>query len=314
MKHQGGKPEERAVETDHFPAEPHAERAADSRRYRYHHEGELEIVPADRGRCVAERLELGDLLALKTHQSRKCGAGHEGGNAQEDDGKRDRGRAQVTNLVVDHPGGRVIRAVIGGKTAVRCQDAVEIGLHGADVTAGRHIHDHVVERTFQAQCDGQFTRVHPENPVAAIVGHEAARRQFVDVLGRQRNADDPQPFAGAVYRRVDGVAGQKAMGLGECAADHDLAPAAGHGETSRAQVEQIEMRGMIVGDGNDDAFRRLRHSRQIEYRAALDAGFGHRHIRDAGEPCAYRVRRALEVAEDIGQAMDPVISVLRRFK
>ena len=38
--------------------------------------------------------------------------------------------------------------------------------------------------------------VHPEDAEAAVVGHELARADRVDVLGRERDADDAQRAAG----------------------------------------------------------------------------------------------------------------------
>ncbi len=120
------KAEEDRVEIHEPLAHEPAADAADDRAEHDDHERELQIVPADGRRRIAERLQLGDLLALQTDEPRQHRVDHEGGDAQEDDGIGDGERMQHAQLVVEARGGRMIPARVGADGPVVAQQAVDL--------------------------------------------------------------------------------------------------------------------------------------------------------------------------------------------
>ena len=208
----------------------------------------------------------------------------------------------------------MLAAVVGHQGAVGGQQPVQVLLHGPGPGPGRQGQDDAVEGPAQVVGLGQGPLAHPEGAVAAVVGHGLAGPRLVDVLGRHAHADDAKLCSRPVDRRLQGVAGHEAVGLGEGLADHDLARAVGFGQAALAQVQPVDLRLPAVGQGQDQAVGRFAQPRQVQGQGAPDARLQGGHAVDLPQAGLHGVRGALQIAEDVGQAVGGVVVVPGRLQ
>ena len=104
------------------------------------------------------------------------------------------------------------RARDRAEPAVRLQEAIEAGDHLLGRRARRERERDVVEAALHVEGGGERCAVHPEHAEALVVRHQLARPDAVDVLGRQRDADDREPAQPAVDDRADAIAGARGRG------------------------------------------------------------------------------------------------------
>ena len=129
--------------------------------------------------------------------------------------------------------------------------------------AGRQREHDVVEAALHVERRGQRPPLHPEDAEAPVVGDELARADAVDVLRRQRHADDGQRAQPAVDDRADPVAEVRAGGRAtkpSLASTSSGAP----GSIQRPRRRKRSLtRGRRVGGDRDQAAR----GRLVEIRA-----------------------------------------------
>ena len=181
--------------------------AADDRAERADDERELQVVQADLPRRIAERLQLGDLLALEPDEPRQHRIHHEGGDAEEHDRIGDRQRVQHAQFVVEALGGRLVLAGVGPAGAVGREQAVHFRDDRRGIGAGREIDADVVERAVEIVGHGDGAVVHPDHAEAFVVRQGLAGARLEDELRREADAADFQGLAAAVDHGDEGVAG-----------------------------------------------------------------------------------------------------------
>ena len=314
MKNQRRKAEEAVVNNDDISAHVSADGTADEHGENDDEEREFQVMHADLARRITERLELRDLLALEPHEAREHRAAHKSRDAQEDRGKRDRQRAENADLVIQPLARGVIDAVVGDEAAVRREHAVERGHDRRVRRAGCDIHEHAVERAVELERVREFALVHPEDTEAPVVRQRVAGPRLEDVLRRKRDADDLQRLPRAVDERGDFITRLETVRVRESLADHDFIAAAEFGEPAAADEKGVQLLRAVVGDGDDRAVRGLREAGQIERHFSRDPRLDRRDARQSGEPRAQSIRRAFQIAENIGEAVIRVVGVARRFE
>ncbi|MFM1942994.1 MAG: hypothetical protein RI897_1976 [Verrucomicrobiota bacterium] len=126
-----GEAEEAVVEVDELVAEEDTADGSEDRAGGDHGEGELEVMADDVAVRVAEGLEDGDLFALEGEEAGEHGIGHEGGDAEEDDGEADGESGEDLDFVGDADMGGVVFTSVGATSAVGGEELVEFGDDGA---------------------------------------------------------------------------------------------------------------------------------------------------------------------------------------
>ena len=206
---QHGKAEELVVEPDDQRPEPRAgrrcpittpDRADDQRP--------LQVVPADRRVAVAERLERGNLRPLQRQRARERDVQDERGDQQKDRaaaGSRSSGAAPARSRPSSARAAARAESRPARRTARACRSSRAIASSAA--TPGRQRQHDVVEAALHVEGRSQRLPIHPEDAEPLVVRHELAGTDAVDVLGRQRHADDREAAQPAVDHRRHLIAG-----------------------------------------------------------------------------------------------------------
>jgi hypothetical protein len=231
----------------------------------------------------------------------------EGGDHQEDH-RQDRAHGlHLAHLVGHEPGRHLEPAGDGAQTAVALEQPVDVGDDRLGRSARSQRERDVVETALHVEGRGEGAASHPEDAESAIVGQQVTRRDGVDVLRRQGDADDHELPLSAVDDRPDRVAGLESMGRGEGLDHQDLVWARGLDIAPPEQVDVVEDRAPALGNRQQQPARRLDHARHVQrhldHHPRLDLG----HPRNRLEPRHRRQRRALERSEDVGQAIAVVV-------
>ena len=303
--------EKAVVDLHDIAAHIHTHAGADHDAEDHDDEGELDVMAADLPRRVAEGLELRDLLALEPDEPREHGARHECGDAEKHRRERDGEAVQDVEFVVEPQRGGVVLAAIGDEPAVGREQAVELRHHRRSACAGREIDEDVVECAIEFKGGREFPLVHPEDAETPVVRQRLARARLEDELRREHDAHDLQRLPRAVDERGDLVARLEGVRFREGFADDDFTAAAGLGQASAAEEELVELLRAVVGEREDHAVRGLGEPRQIERHLPRHARLDGGHTGDFREARAHGVRRALHVAEDIGETVTLVVGVAR---
>src|SRR5205814_6657276 len=114
---------------------------------------------------------------------------------------------------------------------------------------------------------------------------------------------DQQAPPTPVEYRPDRIAGLEVVRGREYLADDHLARVAAVDPAALAQMEVVERRMGVLGDGDEAAGRRLRESRHVERDVEDDARLHGGDSRDALDLPGHRKWRADEVRERVGEAV-----------
>ncbi len=153
--------------------------------------------------------------------------------------------------------------------AIALQDRVHRFDDGRFVRARHQLNDDIRERAFEVIGGGERGLWHPHDAEAPLVRHQVPWPDGVDELGRQCDAADAYRPHGAVDEHVDPLARPHRMRLGEALADNGLGCRAGLGHAPLAQVEPVQHRRMMVGQGDQHHGCRLRHRPRCRASAIL---------------------------------------------
>src|SRR5262249_44924282 len=165
---------------------------------------------------------------------------------------------------VDLLGREVVLAVIGNQSAIRRQDAVDLGHYGTAVSTGCGLRDYVIECAVQSERLGKCALVHPEDAEATAIWKALARAGFENILRRQPNTGDVQPLTRAMNCRVDSITRIEAVGRGECLSDNHFVVATGFGKPTGSQENEIKLLGTVLRDRKDHSVSRFFQPRQVE--------------------------------------------------
>ena len=116
-------------------------------------------------------------------------------------------RSNCVEFVGDELVRDLFRPAVGAGTAVGIEQLVEPRITSGFRGAGYQAQRDVVEGALHVEDRRQFGRAHPEDAEAPVVGHQFARSDGVNVLGRKSDADDLERLQSAVEDRFDFVAG-----------------------------------------------------------------------------------------------------------
>ena len=305
------KAEERVVDPDEQVAHRRPEDHAEEDTGHADCERELEIVPADRAVAVTQRLERGDLRPLQRQRARQRDVQDEGGDGHEDQRQHEAERLELRHLVGHHPVRDLQRARDRATPAVRFEDPVEArdDVFGGCARSQRE-HD-VVEAALHVKRGGQRLLVHPEDAVAPVVGHHFAWPDAVDVLGRERDADNRQVAEASVEDRRHVIAQLQLVGDHEAFAGEHLVGTSALDPSASPQEQIVDERPTIGRDRHEHACRRLIEVREVQRDAGDDARFDGRHVRDRRDLRGDAQRRPLERAEDVPESLPLVVHVAR---
>ena len=144
---------------------------------------------------------------------------------QEDEREDEAEGLELRQLVVERPGRELQRSRMAPRPPYGSSSRSSPAIDVVRRRAARQRQRHVVEAALHVEGARQRPALHPEDAEAAVVGHELARPDAVDVLRRQRDADDGQRAPPAVDDRRDAVAGTEAVRLDEdLAGQHFVGP------------------------------------------------------------------------------------------
>ena len=169
---------------EHFVVQPHQQRAQPFPEGQPqqpatggHRRDQLEVVQGDDAVGIAERLERGDLLALRRHQPRRDHVQQEGGHREEDRGQHRAQHLLLADLVVQHRVRHLVVAAVRRQSA-EARELAAHGIHGRRVRhAGRELDRHAVERALHVQRRGELVGVEPEHAEGAHIGHPPTCRR-----------------------------------------------------------------------------------------------------------------------------------------
>ena len=235
-------------------------------------------------------------------------------DAEEDDGQRPGRPLELRDLLVDQLARRLIGAAHGAEPAVGLQDGVDaidrLPLVGADGELDRD----VVEAADESRGLGQRVAVHPGDAEVPRIGQAGPRVGRPHELGRDRDADDPEPREPPVDDGRQRRAGRETPGSrrrsrsGRSRRSSPARPAC----PTRIRVwlscassgQRTETKWATTGSALPSTTRR---------KSPDDAPLDGRDPGQLPQPIEHRARRALEVGEDVREARVGVERVARRL-
>ena len=204
-----------------------------------------------------------------------------------------------------------VAATDGVQAAVALEQLIDAVDHLRLVGARAQAQGDVVEGAVHVEGRAHRVAAHPQHAETAVVGEDVGAADLVDVLRRQGDADHAQGLPAAVHDGAEGVADVEVVGGGEgLAGDHLVAPA-WLDPAAAPQVQVVEDRHPPFGDRLQAAGGRLGQAGHVEGDVEDDARLHRGDAGDARQPRRQRVRSALEVHEDVGEA---VVGVVRRLR
>ena len=309
-----GETEKEVIHGHDFVAEEEAADGSEGGAGGDDEQGEFQVVETYDGVGVAEGLEHGDLFALQGDKAGQHGVGHEGGDAEENEGEAEREAAQDVDLVGDAAVARVAFAVVGTEAAPGFEQAVEVGDKRGGACAGAKQDGELVECAVEIEGLGEGFFAQPENAEGAGVGQRGAGRGLEDVVRGEHDADDAEGGEAAVEEKVNRIAGFDTTGFGEGFADEDLV-GGGEGEgAAGAEHGAVEERVAAVGQGVDEAGGGFEQTGDVEGDADAQGGFDGG---DAGQGCdlgGEGGRGAFEGGEEIAEALIAVVGIAGVFQ
>ena len=279
-----GKVEEFVVELDHGAPKPDAHRGARERPGQHSGHGKSQVVLAHLEVAVPERLEHGDLGALRGDQPAQHDVEQKRRHGQEDRRNRRPHRPQLVQFALDDQMRRLVFTPVRAAAAVRRQQPVDVVEDVVDVGARRQGKGRFVEGAFHVVGRPQRVPAHPDDAVPLVIRVQRARGNGVDVLGRDRGADDRQVASAAVDDRPDRVARTQGVGAGEVSTGDDFVPPARRDVPAALQVEVAQHRPSALWNRDEPSRSRHVEARHVERRRQRDAGC--RPQRRRGRPAA----------------------------
>ena len=297
------KAEHVGVQAHQAVGHPVAQREAQQVAAAHHRRHQLEVVHGDGPVRVAQRLQRGDLFALRGDQPGRHHVQQKGRHRQEDRRQHRADHLLLADLVVQHRVGDLLGAAMRRLAAVRRQLARHFLGHVARRGLRRELERGAVPGAAHVHGGGQFLLVDPEHAERTQVRH--APEAGEDVLGRQGASGDPQQALLAVHQRRDRGAIGQPVGLREPLGHHRLEFAAGAAARGRkapgAQGHAVEAAAMAQVDADEMPDDRIRAARHGDARAGLHRGLHHDHAIDPGQPAGGGVGGALDLREDVGE-------------
>jgi hypothetical protein len=306
-----GEPEKLVVKLDDHLAEPGARDNPDHHAHQRDAQCPFQVVPPDLTVAVAERLERRELRPLQRQGAGQRDVEDEGGHAQEDQRQDEAERLELRQLVLERPMGQLQRPRNGAASAVGLEQPIEAGEHLVQRGPRFDGQDDVVESALHVECAGERAALHPDHAEAALVRDELARANAVDVLGRQRDADDRQPPQPAIDDGTDRAAEDEPVRRYEPFAREDFVRAVRIDPSALQQHDVVHARSSIGGDRDEQARRRLGDTRDVERHGRRHPGLVGRHARNGGKARRERERRPRRRRKDVGKTLPLVVRPLR---
>ncbi len=196
------------------------------------------------------------------------------------------------------------------QAAVRLEDSVQPGDRFVGRLPRRQRKRHIVEAALHVERCSQRALFHPEDAESFLVGHELARADAVDVFGRERDADDPQPPQAPVDDGRDLIPWLKTVRVYETfTGEHFIGPSR-LDPAPPPEVQVVDFRSPPGRNRDQPAGCRFVDLRQVERDVRDDARL---HGADAGNRrnlVGHSERRALERREHIPESLALVVRAL----
>ena len=166
--------------------------------------------------CVAERLQGGDLFALRVDRPAHDDVQQEGRDADEDGGKYFRTGLELLEFLVQQPVGYLVLAAVGAESAVALHDPDPRRAGRRSTSAsGWRVRTHAVERPVHVVGLAEGLAAHPENAVVLEIRAHRLRLHQQHELRREGDAGDRQPLPFAVDDRRKGIAEVRSRAPGQ---------------------------------------------------------------------------------------------------
>jgi hypothetical protein len=202
----------------------------------------------------------------------------------------------------------MMRAAVGAKPAVRDEQSIQLGDHGALRGSRLEGDGHLVEGALHVEGLGQFLVIHPHHRERAVVGQRGPRRRLKHKLRREHDPRDAQRHLPSIEDRRKLIARTQPVNLRKRLADEDLSPRLRLEHSPTPQVQPVQQGLTPLGHRGEPRHHRLRQSREVDRHHATH-GRLHRHdpgnLRDAARDI---VGGALHTREDIGETVLLVVA------
>ena len=169
-----------------------------------------------------------------------------------------------------------------------------------------------VEAAFHVEGGREPASVHPEDAESRVIGDELPRPDAVDILGRQRDADDEQLAAPAVDDRPDAIAGTERARERECLAHEHFVGLAQRGKPATPEEHVVEHRLVRNRDADQASGRRLGETGHIERDIHDHARLHACDARNLFDARHQGERRPNQRSEHLGKAVAVVVGLLRQ--
>ena len=172
------------IDLGDLAAQPDTQRDADEYADNGDQRDELHVVPSNGPGRIAERLQQPDLLALKGDQAGQRHVDQECRHREEDRRQNLADAAQLQQFAVEERVGELVLAPIGPLPAIRREQGVDMLYGRLFGGAGHQLDDDIGKRAVEIVGSGEGLFRHPDDGEASRVGHDIARSDGVDELGR----------------------------------------------------------------------------------------------------------------------------------
>ncbi len=311
LKSSTGKRKYLIVKVADGAAQPSAGSESDDHTPRADEERPLHVVPAECRVAVPERLEGGDLRALQRERARERHVQDERRHHQEDERQQQADALELRELVLEHPVRELQRARDCAEPAVGLEQAIQLRnrLLGGRIVAERQ--RDVVEAAFNVERGGERLVLHPEDPEPPVIRHQLAGADAVDILRRERHADNGEAPEPPVDDRRHDAPRRQAVRRDESLAGKDFVGAAAFDPPAAAEKEVVDRGASIGGDRDEPARRRRVELLQGKGHVRDDAGFEGRDAGDGGDVARDPLRRTFQRGKHVGEPLPFVVGALR---
>ena len=148
---------------------------------------------------------------------------------------------------------------------------------------------------------------HPDDPEAAIVGHDVPGSHRVDELRRHADPDDADGAFAAVQKSLEAGPEMVILGFRERLADHGLVLVRRNRQPAAPEVDKAEPLLLEVREGDEEGGGRLDHAGQVDESELADARLHGGHARDLRDIVDQAFRRSGQVGEQIAKTVALVI-------
>ena len=297
------KAEVHLVQTRQQRTQPGAGSHADGSSRQTNQRHDQPIVQRHLRRAVAEGLENCHLVTLGADQPLEHHVQQEGSHTQENGGEQPRHHAQLPEFLFQ----KVVGELVGPSDRATATVARQNAIHGIDglafVGARRQPGHDLVEGSSHIQGGRQRAPWHPDDGVALVVGKHGARLDLVQVLRRNRNADDLEPLRMAVHRGAQTAARFQSVRLRKRVADQHFVVRERRRHAPGAQIQAVERRRARIRQRDHSSLNRFVEAGHLQLGGSQYTRLHFGNAGRFGNPRSHGFGRTLESGPQISKAV-----------